>query len=116
MQNNNNGAIKWSKKYGFKPFKSLTNGTIVWYNWCSKISRKDFIKRSRKKTKVFIKHNPNNLLFRVFKATVLNNKNVTPELLIEFKKLINKTGTTRNAYRYKHLTPKEILRKMKGLI
>jgi hypothetical protein len=92
----------------------MTKGTLNWYQWCCKIGRKEYLRKSNIKTKRFYKYNPNDLQWRVFKTTVLKGKNVSPELMLKFKKLIEVKGSVKFGYKYKHLSPKELFNKMKG--
>jgi len=107
-------AKMWSKKYGVKPYKTLTSGTIGWYKWCSKQGRRTYLKRSRIKYKRFMRTNPSDLSFRVFKSLVLSNKRVSPTLMLKFKRLISKTGSVKLGYKYRNLTPQQLYNKMKG--
>lgn len=107
-------VLEWSNKYGVKPFEELSVGTLHWYNWASKVGRRKYLKKSRMSTKKFVTNNPSNLNFRVFKSTVLKGKNVTPELLNDFKTLIETKGTVKYGVKYKYLSPKALYAKMKG--
>lgn len=108
-------ASNWSKKYGRKPFKSLTKGTCSYYQWCAKLGRREFLLRSRIKDTVFQINNMENLNWRVFKCTILKGKNVSPEMLLKFKKLVETKGSVKYGFKYKHLTPKALYIKMKGV-
>lgn len=104
----------WNFKYSRKPLTMLSDGTLYWYKWASKVGRKYYLKRSKIKTKRFERKHPGNLSFRVFKTLVLKNKNVNPRLMFKLKKLIETNGA-KGAYKYKHLTPKALYDKMKGM-
>jgi hypothetical protein len=94
----------WHKRYGLKPLNNLTKGTLNYYKWCTKIGRKQYLAKSRIKTKKFNKNHPGNLHFRVFKCTTLKGKNVSPELLLNFKTVIENEKSTKTAmYFYKHM-------------
>lgn len=107
-------VLEWSDKYSsIKSFDKLSNGTMVWYNWCSKVGRKKYLKCSRIKTKRFVNKNPNDLNFRVFKTKILKGKNVNIKLMGKFKKLIETKGTVKRGFKYRHLSPKALYLKMK---
>ena len=108
-------VLEWSDKYStIKSFEDLSKGTMSWYQWCAKIGRTTYLKKSRIKTKKFLNKNPNNLNFRVFKSTVLKGKKVNPLLMNKFKSIVEKKGT-KGATRYGHLAPKELYFKMKRI-
>jgi len=110
MPNTRYSKSKWVQKYSIKPI--ISEATLKWYKWCEKIGRREYLKKSKIKTIKFNKKHPGNLKYRVFKSTVLKNKNVNPELLIQFKTLIEKNKSVKFGIKNKHLNPLEIYRKM----
>lgn len=107
--------LKWVQKYSIKNPTLLTKGTLNYYKWAQKMGRKKFLKWNHKKNAKFIKNHPNNLNYRVFKSTILKNKNVNSELLINFRNLIENKGTAKGAKKYSKLTPKALYNKMKDI-
>lgn len=112
---NNNLPIKWLQKYSKKPIAQLTPGTISYYKWAQKIGRKEYLKLSRQKTNRFERKHKGNLQFRVFKSVILKNKNVSLELMVKFKNLIEQKKSAKGSEIYKHLTPKALYNKMKEI-
>lgn len=107
--------IKWVMKYSKKPIFQMTPGTLAYYKWAQKIGRREFLKKSREKTATFEKKHPGNSYFRVFKTLYLRDKNVSNDLLMEFKMLIEtkKGWKSNDKSNMKHLSLEKILEKLK---
>lgn len=110
-----NKKIKsWHNRYGLKPLSHLSKETINWYKWCSKIGRKEYLKKSREKTQKFEQKHIGNRAFRVFKCMILKNKNVNIKLESKFKKLIENKASVKAGYANSHLNPNQLYKKMLG--
>lgn len=88
LPNKKSIKLKWVQKYSVKPF--LKQSTINWYKSCQKMGRREYLKRSRIKTAKFDKKHPGNKHWRVFKATVLKDKNLSYQKLTALKGKIEK--------------------------
>lgn len=109
-----NITLPWIKKYSRNPIYTFTPRTIAWYKYCQKIGRRKYLKITKEKTAKHRKRYPNNLRFRIFKSTILKNKNINSRLLKEFQKLIEFTGSTKYGSKFRYLTPKKLLKKMRS--
>lgn len=86
--------LKWVQKYSIKPI--LSKGTLAYYKWAQKIGRREFLKRSHRKTIKFNRKNPGSIHWRVFKCKILKNKNVSINKLNELKAVIIKNKSVKN--------------------
>lgn len=109
-------ALKWIQKYSNNDYGTFSTQTIAWYRSCSKMGRREFLRRSRKKTRLFEKRHPENRKFRVFKCLVLKNKTTNPLVIYNFKKLIEKNRSAKGAIKFRNLDAKELYSKMKEVL
>lgn len=93
LPNKKSIKLKWVQKYSVKPF--LKDSTINWYKSCQKMGRREFLKRSRIKTNKFNKKNPGNLQWRVFKTTILKNKDLSYQKLTGLKSKIHRNQSVK---------------------
>lgn len=100
----------WHKKYGIKSFSKLKTSYVKVLNSYSKWNRTKFLDKAKMKDHKFRFSNPGDLNYRVFKCLYLQDKNVTPELQIKFKKLF--TNGAAISGKYAHLNAKTIYKKL----